>query len=155
MNNFFRWIGITLLFSCGGVACQSNPIASLTPVNNLVAQGHTTNISQILQTKPRNTIVTLRGKVQAIAPLVSSSAYQLQDATGSIWVLTNNPKALKVGDIILMKGETRYEVILIAGQDQGEIYIQEQEILERQTPLPPSPPRPQGTNLQPNNRPSP
>jgi hypothetical protein len=155
MKNFFSWIGIALIFSCGGVACQSSPIASLTPVNNILAQWNINSINQILQTKPRNTIVTLRGKVQAIAPLVGSSAYQLQDASGSIWVLTNNPNALKVGDVILMKGQTRYEVILIAGQDQGEIYIQEQEILERQTPLQTSPARPQGTNLLPNNRPSP
>ncbi len=150
MKNLFGWISVALLISGGGMACQSSP-ASLAPLNTLVSQWSVTNISQLLQTRPQNTMVTLRGKVQAIAPLVGTSAYQLEDASGKIWVLSNNSNLPKVGDIVLIKGQTRYESILVAGQDRGELYIQEQEILERQ----PLPARPLGTNLLPENRPSP
>jgi hypothetical protein len=150
MKKFLRWMAIALVVSWGGVACQSSPLAS-TPLNNLVSQWSVTNINQLLQTRPQNTIVTLRGKVQAIAPLAGTSAYQLEDASGKIWVLTSNPNLPKVGDIVLIKGQTRYESIIVAGQDRGELYIQEQEILERQ----PLPARPLGTNLLPENRPSP
>lgn len=143
-------MGIALVVSWGAAACQSSP-ASLPSMNNLVSQWSVTNISQLLQTRPQNTIVTIRGKVQAIAPLVGTSAYQLEDASGKIWVLTNNPNLPKVGDILLIKGQTRYESIIVAGQDRGELYLQEQEILERQ----PLPARPLGTNLLPENRPSP
>ena len=150
MKNLFGSLGFALLIGWGGVAC-SNPIASQPSLNTLISQWSITNISQLLQTRPQNTLVTLRGKVQAIAPLVGTSAYQLEDASGKIWVLTSNPNLPKVGDIILIKGQTRYESILVAGQDRGELYIQEQEILERQ----PLPARPLGTNLLPENRPSP
>ena len=143
-------MGIALVVSWGAVACQSSPLAS-TPLNNLVSQWSVTNINQLLQTRPQNTIVTLRGKVQAIAPLVGTSAYQLEDASGKIWVLTSNPNLPKVGDILLIKGQTRYESIIVAGQDRGELYLQEQDILERQ----PLPARPLGTNLLPDNKPSP
>jgi hypothetical protein len=150
MKKFLRWMGIALVVSWGAAACQSSPLAS-TPLNNLVSQWSVTNISQLLQTRPQNTIVTIRGKVQAIAPLAGTSAYQLEDASGKIWVLTSNPNLPKVGDILLIKGQTRYESIIVAGQDRGELYLQEQEILERQ----PLPARPLGTNLLPNNQPSP
>ena len=150
MKKFLRWMGIALLVIWGGVACQSSP-ASLPSMNNLVSQWSVTNISQLLQTRSQNTVVTLRGKVQAIAPLVGTAAYQLEDATGKIWVLTSNPNLPKVGDILLIKGQTRYESIIVAGQDRGELYLQEQEILERQ----PLPARPLGTNLLPDNKPSP
>ncbi len=143
-------MGIALVVSWGAAACQNSPLAS-TPLNNLVSQWSVTNINQLLQTRPQNTIVTLRGKVQAIAPLVGTSAYQLEDASGKIWVLTSNPNLPKVGDILLIKGQTRYESIIVAGQERGELYLQEQEVLERQ----PLPARPLGTNLLPDNKPSP
>ncbi len=151
MRKILIWIGTTFLMIGGGVACTSSAVVDLNPVQNLVNQFNITSIDQLLQTKPQNAVVTLRGKVQAIAPLVGNAAYQLEDASGKIWILTSNPELPKVGDILLVKGQTRYELILIAGQDRGELYIQEQEILERQPP----PARPLGTNLLPNNSPSP
>jgi len=151
MKNFLSSIAITFIVSSGAIACQNNSIASLPPLNNLMSQWSVTSIGQLLQTRSQNTVVTLRGKVQAIVPLVGNSAYQLEDTSGKIWVLTSNPNLPKVGDILMIKAQTRYEAILIAGQDRGELYLQEQEILERQ----PLPARPLGTNLLPQNRPSP
>lgn len=151
MRKLLIWIGMTCLVMGGGFACKSSPVTDLNPVQNLINQFNITSIDQLLQTKPQNAVVTLRGKVQTIAPLVGNAVYQLEDASGSIWILTSNPELPKVGDILLVKGQTRYELILLGGQDRGELYIQEQEILERQPP----PARPLGTNLLPNNSPSP
>jgi hypothetical protein len=114
----------------------------------LLSQLSVTSINQLQQSRPRvPTQVNLRGKVQKLVPLAGATAYQLQDSSGSIWVIS--PNRPNVGDILLIRGQTRYEAIIVTGQDRGEVYIQEQEVIERQ----PQPPRPLGTNLLPENRP--
>lgn len=56
--------------------------------------------------------------------------YQLQDSTGTIWVLTNKAD-LRLEDQILIQGKVRYHSIPIEGKDFGEVYVEEQQQLER------------------------
>jgi hypothetical protein len=76
-----------------------------------------------------NSTVYLRGEVGDRAPMIDSQAYQLQDSTGKIWVLTKKAEP-KTGDRVYIKGQVRFEKIEEEGQEFGEAYIEEQEQLD-------------------------
>lgn len=83
--------------------------------------------------------IRLQGRVGHLAPLLKGQVYELQDATGKIWVLSPN-RQLKSGQQIVVRGRLRREPIEIAGQNLSEVYIEEQQIeqqIEQQlTPTP-------------------
>jgi hypothetical protein len=89
-------------------------------------------VQSVQQQPQRNWLtqtVKLRGQVGSLAPLLKGQVYELQDATGKIWVLSPN-RQLRSGQQILIQGRVRYESIDVAGQDFGEVYIEEQQQLE-------------------------
>jgi hypothetical protein len=91
------------------------------------------SIGDIQQKRQVDGEVYLRGKVENRAPFVGNAAYQLQDGTGTIWVLTNQALP-QLGDEVLLKGEVRYKSITLkelAGKDLGEVYVEEMEQLKR------------------------
>ncbi len=139
----YLFLGLLAVIVTG---CQAPNTLAEFSFPKLLSQLSVTSINQLQQSRPRvPTQVNLRGKVQNLVPLAGATAYQLQDSSGSIWVIS--PNRPNVGDILLIRGQTRYEAIVVTGQDRGEVYIQEQEVIERQ----PQPPRPLGTNLLPEN----
>ena len=91
---------------------------------------YVTNIRDLKPQQDNNVMVYLQGKVAKQIPLLERQVYQLQDSTGTIWVLTNQT-SIQQGDEVLVKGKVRYESIPLAGKDFGELYIEEQEQLER------------------------
>lgn len=96
-----------------------------------------TNVINIRDIKPKldnDATVYLQGKVTHRVPLLDWQMYQLQDASGKIWVLTNQ-KDLQLYDKVLIKGNVRYQSIPLAGKDLGEVYVQEQQQIEH-TPAP-------------------
>ncbi|MEA5533847.1 DNA-binding protein [Crocosphaera sp. XPORK-15E] len=119
--------GILSLLVGGLVGC--------TPLNYLgLAQTPLTPIREISpQTNPQTTpeagIIYIEGKVVDRAPFMESGSYQLQDATGTVWVLTNGDLP-QTGQEIIIKGKVAYQSIPIGGQDVGELYIVEVEKLD-------------------------
>lgn len=97
--------------------------------------GNVTKISDISQKKASTTTVYLQGKVATRAPFLKAGAYKLQDATGTIWVLTNQTVP-NVGDKVVIKGQLQFQTILVKGQELGEVYVQEEQQLERQAGQP-------------------
>lgn len=89
-----------------------------------------TNIRDVNPQSNQDTTIHLQGKVTAIVPLLEQKVYQLQDSTGKIWVLTEQTN-LQISDQVMIKGTIRYESIPLAGQEFGEVYIYEQQQLER------------------------
>ncbi|MGF1590503.1 MAG: hypothetical protein ACFCU7_14930 [Pleurocapsa sp.] len=75
--------------------------------------------------------VYLKGKVVHLAPFVDNAAYQIEDATGKIWVITTQ-KPPEFGQLINIKGKIEYQSLLFADQELGEFYVIELE----QLPLP-------------------
>lgn len=119
-------------FLLGGLlSCGSLPQSSMNAIN-LRSGVATTNIRDI---KPQDfkATVYLQGKVAQLVPLLEQWAYQLQDSTGTIWVLTNQA-GLQLEDKVLIKGNIHYQSIPLAGKDFGEVYVHEQEQLERTPP---------------------
>jgi hypothetical protein len=92
-------------------AALSNP--PVTPIRDLPKQ-------------ERGATVYVTGRVSNPAPFLDSGAYQLQDATGTVWVLT--PERLPTqGTEVTIKGQVEYQSIPIGMQELGELYIREIE----------------------------
>lgn len=78
-------------------------------------------------------IVYLTGKVTQSAPSLDSSAYQLNDRTGTVWVITQQ-QSPKLNRELTIKGEIQYQSVPIAEQEFGEFYVIELERLETARP---------------------
>lgn len=79
--------------------------------------------------KRKGKVVYLTGKVSHLAPFVDNSAYQLQDNTGSVWVVTKNT-APDVGKIISIEGKIQYQSLPLGDRELGDFYVIELERLE-------------------------
>jgi hypothetical protein len=71
--------------------------------------------------------VRLQGTVGDRAPLIDAQIYQLRDATGTIWVLTQR-QDVRSGAEVQITGQVHFQDIRLEGQDFGEPYIQEQQV---------------------------
>ncbi|HBL12989.1 MAG TPA: hypothetical protein DD379_16650 [Cyanobacteria bacterium UBA11162] len=90
--------------------------------------GNVTKIGDLKPNPNASTQVYLQGKVINQAPFLKAGAYQIQDATGKIWIVTNQTLP-NVGDTILIKGKLQFKSIPISGQELGEVYVEEQKKL--------------------------
>ncbi len=77
---------------------QAAPINSLTPAS-------------------ASSKVVIEGQVNAIAPMIGQAAYEMKDATGTIWVLTRGRVPSRDAKIKI-HGTLRV--------DQGEIYLEQE-----------------------------
>ena len=118
---------LSLVLASGFFSCGNLPLSQLNLGFNVAS------IGDIQQKRQVDSEVYIRGKVENRAPFVGNAAYQLQDGTGTIWVLTNQALP-QLGDEVLLKGEVRYKSITLkelAGKDLGEVYVEEMEQLKR------------------------
>jgi hypothetical protein len=119
--------GLTVLMFMGLCSCATEK----SPQLNLPTLRIGANVTQIRNIKPvehketKETTVYIQGKVEKHAPLVKQQAYQIADATGKIWVVTNQSN-LKVGQEVVLKGKVKYKSIPLAGQEYGEVYLEEE-----------------------------
>lgn len=120
-------------FIVGGLVCVSLVQFGVSSINSIFGT-NVTNIRDINSKQDNNATVYLQGKVAHRVPLLESQMYQLQDASGRIWVLTDQ-KDLQLNDEVMIKGNVRFQSIPLAGKDFGEVYVQEQQQLEH-TPAP-------------------
>jgi hypothetical protein len=115
-------------FLVGGLLCVSLVQFAISSIN-LISGVNVIHIRDINPEQDKNTTVYLQGKVAHRVPLLELQMYQLQDASGRIWVLTDQ-KDLQLNDKVLIKGNVRYQSIPLVGKDFGEVYVQEQQQLE-------------------------
>jgi hypothetical protein len=102
----------------------SSLIISCSPLNPLgLASGEYTAIAELGKISNQSK-VTLKGIVVNVAPFLEGGAYQLQDATGTVWVRTDKPLPAK-GSSLAVKGELKYEAIFVGKQQLGESYLLE------------------------------
>jgi len=106
-------------------------LVGLTGCSSLARLGiGVTPIQQVKQTWQLYSTVYLRGRVVNQVPLLASWVYEVQDSTGTIWVLTEQP--VPEGEILL-RGKVRYQAAPIDHQDLGEAYILEEARIETKT----------------------
>lgn len=109
-------------------------LLSLTGLTGLTACSPLVTVKSVQQQPQRNWLtetVKLRGQVGSLAPLLKGQVYELQDATGKIWVLSPS-RQVTTGQQVLIRGRVRYEAIEVSGQDLGEVYIEEQQVEKQQ-----------------------
>ncbi|MBW4556301.1 MAG: hypothetical protein KME59_10245 [Trichormus sp. ATA11-4-KO1] len=116
-------LGITLLLVVGLYGCGFLTTPSL-KASNLSIGSNVTPIREIKPETDKQATVYIQGKVEKQVPLVKQWAYQINDSTGKIWVVTNQPN-LKEGQQVVIKGQVRFQSIPLAGQEFGEVYIEE------------------------------
>ncbi|HEY9652200.1 MAG TPA: hypothetical protein V6C95_16170 [Coleofasciculaceae cyanobacterium] len=116
-----------LLLGGGLVGCSNSVPLGLSGLSSS-AGGNVTKIGTIQQNQNAATVY-LQGRVINRAPFLTNGAYKLEDATGTIWVLTNQALP-NIGDEVKIVGQVQFQSIPIGGQDLGEVYVQEQRQLE-------------------------
>lgn len=85
-----------------------------------------TTVQQIKTQRNIGETVSVEGTVGDRVPLIEAQVYELQDATGSIWVLTPAPVP-EPGTPVRIEATVRYQEIQLLGQDQGEVYLEQME----------------------------
>lgn len=118
---------LLLILTSGLLSCGNLPNSQFNLGFNTV------KIADVQQKRQVDAEVYIQGKVENRAPFLGNAAYQLQDTTGSIWILTKQTLP-QLGDDILVKGKVRYQSIKLkdlANQDLGEVYVDETEQLKR------------------------
>ncbi|MHC5672142.1 hypothetical protein [Nostoc sp.] len=117
-------LGLIFFLVVGLCSCGSLPPSGLNGVNLKIG----TNVTPIREIKPKldnQAIVYIQGQVEKQAPLMKQWAYQINDSTGKIWVVTNQ-KNLAEGAQVVIKGKVRYRSIPLAGKELGEVYLEEE-----------------------------
>jgi hypothetical protein len=84
-----------------------------------------TSIKELKQQLKDNPTVYIQGKVERQVPLLQQKAYQINDSTAKIWVITHQTN-LKPGDQAVFKGQLRYQSIQLGGKEYGEVYLEEE-----------------------------
>ncbi|MEA5578765.1 hypothetical protein [Anabaena sp. UHCC 0451] len=116
--------GLTFFLVVGLCSCANGKPAELN-LQNLRIGANVTQIRDIKPAQDNQATVYIQGKVEKHAPFIKLQAYQIADATGKIWVVTNQSN-LKVGQDVVLKGKVKYKSIPLSGQDYGEIYLEEE-----------------------------
>jgi hypothetical protein len=132
-----------LLLGGGLVGCGNSFPLGIGGININNPGVNVTKISDIPQKQNAFTTIYLKGQVASRAPFLASGAYKLQDATGTIWVITNQTLP-NVGDEVLIEGQLQFQSIPVGGQQLGEVYVQEQQQLARKAGQPGQPVAPKG-----------
>ena len=68
--------------------------------------------------------IIVSGEVAQKAATLNGWIYQLQDETGSLWILTDRD-APEIGEVVTVEGSVRYEPIVVDSIDASEFYIEE------------------------------
>jgi hypothetical protein len=123
------------LIGCTPLGWSQMESSGIQPVNMALS---TVTIATIKQTSANTSAQTksvqLKGRVSNHAPLLGKSAYELQDTTGSIWVIATEPIPT-IGDEVVIQGRLLYQSIPLNGKEQGDSYIEQQQLLQRSPAL--------------------
>ena len=114
------------LMGCQGVGLTSDRLPNLgLPLPIAQLQGPPVGLDTLPQT-PVGQTLTVEGTVTQAAPLGGGGVYQVQDATGTAWIRTED-ELPEIGAIVRVQGPLQYQSILVGGRDRGEHYLQEQQ----------------------------
>lgn len=74
--------------------------------------------------------VSIEGTVVQRVGILEGSLYQVQDDTGSLWVLSDSAGP-EVGQLATVDGVVRYEAIVVGEIDAGDVYLEEKDYRQR------------------------
>ncbi|WP_017653224.1 hypothetical protein [Fortiea contorta] len=117
-NSVLTFLLIIGLCGCGGGSPSGWNAGSFRIGSNI------TPIRDIRPEQNNQDTVYIQGKVERQVPLLQRWAYQINDSTGKIWVVTNQTD-LTAGKPVVIKGKVRYKSIPLASKEFGEVYLEE------------------------------
>ena len=124
-KTYLLHLGMLVLLLGGLVGCNGSP--QLGDRETAIQQKVNVSAIEVVQQEQQtDSTVYVRGKVGKRAPFLGSQAYELQDTTGTIWIVTTEAVP-PTGTEVLVKGQVRYQSISLAGQEAGEVYVEELE----------------------------
>lgn len=116
-----------LLSLLGLVSCQETrqllPRQILEPVANL-GQPQVMPIAELANPVDSVESIYIEGIVRDRAPFIDSGAYQLQDQTGQVWVVTSDPLP-QSGQKLTIQAKIKSKSISLHEQLSLEVYLQE------------------------------
>lgn len=118
-------VAVGLGLSCFAIGCSASPNlpAASNNVLSLVQPGERVKVRDLGSKRDRT--VQVEGKIKAQAPLMGGQrAYEVQDDTGSIWIVTSQPVPA-TGSQVSVQGKVRLQRIDLAGQDQSAFYLEQ------------------------------
>jgi len=127
-SKVFYFLPCFFLFGLGLVGCSGSHLG-IGGINLSQLGVNVTKISDIKDNKQGT--VYLQGQVATRAPFLEAGAYKLQDATGAIWVITQQTVP-SVGDQVVIKGQLQFQTVPVSGQELGEVFVQQEQELSRQ-----------------------
>jgi uncharacterized protein YdeI (BOF family) len=116
--------GLAFFLLVGLCSCANGKPGEIN-LQNLRIGANVTPIREIKPAQDNQATVYIQGKIEKHATLLKQQAYQIADASGKIWVVTNQSN-LNVGQEVVLKGKVRYKSIPLAGQEFGEVYLEEE-----------------------------
>ncbi len=129
---YSHWQGATVvmalltLTACGQLA----PSAAIEDTMKGVPVAITTDRIQDIQVATRRDMpVQLQGKIGKRVPLLDGIVYELQDGTGTIWVLTQEPLPPS-GDTVVIQGKLRQQTIQLNHRTQTSTYVEQEKQLQ-------------------------
>lgn len=109
------------------VSVSSRLILSCLLVSLLALAGCPSKVTPIVQLKRQQAgkdTIYVEGRVRDRAPLLNRAAYQLQDETGNIWVLTHQPLP-ESGQVLTIQAKIKTKSMVLNKQLSQEVYLQE------------------------------
>ncbi len=131
-------VGLGILLASGTMmgGCTAAEVSPEAPVAEAPARlpafrssQPATAIDALTDGQVDNTI-TISGKIAQKSAVLDGWLYQVQDETGSLWVLSDRD-APDVGESVTVEGAVRYEPIVVGDLDVSEFYLEE---TDQQTP---------------------
>lgn len=83
-----------------------------------------TPIAEVKRQQPHQDTIYVEGIVRDRAPLLKRGAYELQDETGTIWVITKQPLP-ESGQAMTVQAKIKSKSIVLHKQLSQEVYLQE------------------------------
>jgi hypothetical protein len=126
-----RW---AIIFSLAGTLIGCNPwtawsqqgadqgqLAQRNKANSVVAIAS-------LSTAKSGQPIQIQGRVSQSAPFVQGGAYEVEDQTGKIWVITDKKLPVK-GTEVLVEGQLNFHDLALGANNFGELFITEYQTL--------------------------
>ena len=126
-----EWAGLILI--AGLVGCShaaegpgSEDSTGLHFPSGIAQIGRPTVTIQELSPQQQNDTLQIEGTVEQQAPLLAGSIYQLQDDSGTIWVLSDDAPPAASSSVRVV-GTLQVEPIQVEGIDISDFYVQERD----------------------------
>ena len=133
-TKFSRW---AIAFFTAGSLVSCNAWTALSqqqnsPLSIVVKQEVSVAAIASLLTQAPGSSIHINGKVSQSAPFLDGGAYEIQDSTGKIWVITQQslPKA---GTEVLILGKLNFHDLRLGANDFGEVFVTEISALDPAT----------------------